>query len=262
MMSAAPAPELPPPYTLVQLGDVDSTNIEAHRRAEDGATHGLVISATSQSAGRGRRGRKWVSTVGNLYFSILLRPGTGISTSMQPGFVMANAIAESIQSILPAGATVQTKWPNDVLVNGKKISGILLEGEMASDSKNMDWVVIGVGINVANHPGAGQGNVISTALLDEGLSESIDAAMGKLLKSIISEFDRGYKQWLNAGFAPVGELWLSRAAGLGGPIEVRLPNETLSGTFNSLDENGALVLGLADGQERLISAGDIFLPTV
>ncbi|MDH5772981.1 MAG: biotin--[acetyl-CoA-carboxylase] ligase [Rhodospirillaceae bacterium] len=258
MTMAASEPELPSSYQLLRLGGVDSTNLEARRQAESGASDKTVIWATSQSAGRGRRGRSWVSPEGNIYFSILLRLNGDVADAMQLGFVIANAIAESLSDFLPSGTKVETKWPNDVLLNGKKISGILMESESANDGKTLKWLIIGVGINVCAHPGTGEGGIITTALIDEGFDFQ-PTSIAYILGDIVHKFDRGLTAWQKGGFAPVRNAWLARAAGLGGEITVRLPNETISGTFKDLNEDGALVLGINNSVERLITAGDVFI---
>ena len=258
MIAPAHAPDIPSPYQLVQLGSVDSTNAEARRRAEDGALGGTVIWATSQSAGRGRRGRDWSSPQGGLYFSVLIRPDYPPATIMQLGFVMANAIAGALKGVLP-DAAVQTKWPNDVMVDGKKISGMLLESESSNDNA-VAWVIIGVGINVETHPSKTEGDFAATSIVCEGGNASI----GEMLSAIITRFDEGFNEWRELGFAPARGAWLGRAYGMGEKIIVRLPNETIPGTFSRLDETGALVLAIDGEQEdRIITAGDVFLsPTV
>ena len=257
MTAPAHAPELPSPYQLVQLGGVDSTNFEARRRAENGAPDSTVIWATSQSAGRGRRGRQWSSPKGGLYFSILIRPEYPAATVMQLGFIMANAIAGAVSSALP-GTAVQTKWPNDVMVGGKKISGILLESESTGDNR-VSWVIIGVGINIETHPDKINSELEATSIAAEGG----DALIEKMLSTIMGRFDAGFNEWQELGFAPVRGAWLERAYGLGKKIIVRLPNETIPGTFKQLDESGALVLAVDGEQEdRIITAGDVFLSPI
>ncbi len=249
------APELPSPYQLVQLAGVDSTNMEARRLAEGGAPDKTVIWASSQSVGRGRRGHSWSSPVGGLYFSILIRPKYPAEQVMQLGFVMANAIADAAEGVLSKTASIQVKWPNDVMVNGNKISGILLESESAGDN-TVQWVIIGVGINIEVHPMGTETELEATSLAVEGA----DASISEMLSAIIKHFDTGVEQWLEHGFAPVREAWLDRAVGLGQPISVRLPNETIPGTFKALDKNGALVMAVEGKQEdRIITAGDVFL---
>lgn len=248
---------LPSPYRLVELDAVDSTNGEARRLAEDGAKDSTLIWAKSQTGGRGRRGRAWASPEGNLYFSILLRPPYPVQSVMQLGFVMANAIADALAVILPRGAFVHTKWPNDVLVEGRKVAGILMEGQSTS-GETFEWVVIGVGINVASHPDASDVETPATSLAAEGVgldSHSVQA----LLDTLAKRFLAGQATWRNLGFGPIRRAWLVRAKGMGGPVTVRLPNETLSGIFAALDEEGALVLHLDDTPNRRITAGDVFL---
>ena len=257
-MMVSAAPYLPPRYNLVSLDQVDSTNLDARRRAENGAPDATIVLAASQNSGRGRRGRVWSSPVGNLYFSIVLRPDYDIANVMQLGFVMANAITECISSVLPNAKTVNTKWPNDVLVSGKKISGILLEGESGNDGKSLEWVIIGVGLNIVSHPGTGEGNVLSTSLADEGYLDGPDS-ISSILGTITHNFDAGMQSWQNDGFTTVRRKWLERAAGVGEKITVRLPNETISGTFKELDQNGALLLAVDGGGERAITAGDVFM---
>ena len=127
------AVHLPSPYRLVQRDEVDSTNAEAKRLAAEGAPDSTIVWARRQTKGRGRRGRTWVSPEGNLYFSILLRPPYPARDVMQLGFVTANAVADALQVAAPRGTFVNVKWPNDVLMEGKKAAGILLEAEPDPD---------------------------------------------------------------------------------------------------------------------------------
>ena len=255
MTAQTHAPELPPPYQLVQLAGVDSTNMEARRRAEGGAPDKTVIWASSQKDGRGRRGRSWSSPEGNLYFSILIRPKYPATEVMQLGFIMANAIADAAEGVLEKTASIQVKWPNDVMVNGKKISGILLESESTGDN-GVRWAIIGVGVNIEAHPARSETELEATSLATEGAKTSIS----EILSAIIRHFDAGIDEWQEHGFAPVRNAWLERAYGIGKQISVRLPNETIPGTFKALDKNGALVMAIDGKQEdRIITAGDVFL---
>ncbi|MCK5546513.1 MAG: biotin--[acetyl-CoA-carboxylase] ligase [Rhodospirillaceae bacterium] len=254
MTAQTHAPELPPPYQLVQLAGVDGTNMEARRRVEDGAPDKTVIWASSQSAGRGRRGRSWSSPVGNLYFSILIRPKYPAAEVMQLGFIMANAIANAVEGVLAKTTSIQVKWPNDVMVNGKKISGILLESESSGDN-TVQWAIIGVGVNIESQPSKTEGDFAATSIASEGG----DASIGEMLSATIRHFDAGIDEWREHGFAPVRKAWLERAYGIGKKINVRLPNETIPGTFKALDKNGALVMVVDSKQEdRIITAGDVF----
>lgn len=259
-MTAASSLQLPSPYTLVELECVDSTNAEARRLAEQGATDCTVVWAKRQTAGRGRRGRAWVSAPGNLYFSILLRMPYPMDVMTQLGFVAANAVADAVQVAAPRGTFVNVKWPNDVLVEGKKISGILMEGEPDPESGQFKWLILGIGVNVASHPVVEDGAYPATSLAAQGVSGE-GLALAPLLDTLAKRFLAGLATWRNLGFGPIRRHWLARAKGVGGPVTVRLPNETLQGVFGALDENGALVLHLDGRPNRVITAGDVFIPT-
>ena len=145
------APQLASFYRLVALDEIDSTNAEAQRRAAEGAPAGTLIRAVRQTAGRGRRGRAWQSPPGNLAFSLLLRPAMKAATAATLGFVAGLAVAEAIDGLLPAGRSSRLKWPNDLLVDGRKLAGILLEAA-AGGSGPVDHLVVGVGVNIVAHP--------------------------------------------------------------------------------------------------------------
>lgn len=241
---------LPPPYRLVAYDSIGSTNDEAKRLAREGAAEGLVVSARRQSAGRGRRGRSWVSPEGNLYASLVLRPRAAAAATAQLGFVAALGIADAVAELAP-GIALGCKWPNDVLANGKKLSGILLEAEMAA-GEQPDFVVLGIGINLVSSPR--ETSYPATSLAEEGINAVAPEAM---LAAFVAHFAGWLARWRDAGFAPVREAWRQRAVGLGKTIEVRLAHDTIAGRFVDLDGEGALVLGLAEGDRR-IAAGDIF----
>jgi len=250
--------ELPCPYRLVELDCVDSTNVEAKRLAEEGCADYTVVWAKRQTQGRGRRGREWVSKPGNLYFSVVLRPPRPMADVVQLSFVAANALADTIARITPPGIVINVKWPNDVLVDGKKISGILMEGDTEPGSDHFKWVVLGIGVNVASHPLVHETASASTSLAAQGVQgEGLN--IGTLLEVLSKEFLAGLEVWDTLGFAPVRHQWLLRAKGIGGSVRVRLPNETLYGTFSTLDESGALVLQKDGKPDRRITAGDVFI---
>jgi BirA family biotin operon repressor/biotin-[acetyl-CoA-carboxylase] ligase len=244
---------LPIPFKLITYDSVGSTNEEAKRFAMDGAPEGIVVWAKDQSSGIGRRGRKWVSSEGNLYFSILLRPECLAFKAMQLNFVTSLCIAEEVAHVLPRSAFINCKWPNDVLVEGRKISGILLESQTNS-LRGMDWLVIGVGLNIKSFPEDVE--FPATSLIHEGAKKDLSAEV--ILKSFSHSFLKSYMTWKKLGFEPVRRRWLRRAAGLGKEIIVRLERETLTGEFKALDKDGALIL-LHNGEERRITAGDVFV---
>lgn len=248
------APRLSRFYSLVAHERLDSTNEEAKRLAAAGAASGTLVWAGEQLAGRGRRGRGWISPPGNLYLSLLLRPACDPARACQLNFVAAVALAEAVSCQFASGTPVTLKWPNDVLVRGAKVSGILIEAAAALD-RSIDWLVIGVGVNVASHPP--DTPYPATHLRREGVDGVTVAA---LLEAFAGRFQPWYESWGRQGFGPVRAHWLTHARGLGEPIEVRLERETLRGRFSDLDETGALMLDMPDGVCRQITTGDLFFP--
>jgi BirA family biotin operon repressor/biotin-[acetyl-CoA-carboxylase] ligase len=236
---------------ILQLPVTTSTNDNAKRAAEAGEPEGLVIHALCQTAGRGRQGREWESAEGNLYASLLLRPRCSPQEAGFYSFVAALAVYDAVRDFLPQ-ADVQTKWPNDVLVGGKKISGILLEAAPI-DNGMVDWLVIGIGINVLNHPS--NGLYPATSLAAEASSQ---VSVQTVLETLLQHFEKWQMALKNGGFEPIRTAWLARAKT--GPIVARLPHETINGDFEGLDERGSLILRLDDGSKKAISAADVFFP--
>lgn len=244
---------LPSPFRLLAFDSIDSTNEEAKRLALADEDDGAVVWARSQSAGRGRRGRSWQSIEGNLYCSILLRPNCHAQRALQLSFVAALAMADAVAAVMPKGTFVHCKWPNDVLVEGHKVAGILLESQAVALG-GMDWLVIGAGLNISHFPEDVE--YPATSLLAQG---AIGIKPEDMLESFTRRILTGMVTWRNMGFEPVRRAWLRRAAGIGKEITVRLERETLTGIFKTLDKDGALIL-LQDGIEKRITAGDVFVP--
>ena len=248
-MSDEPPP-LPPPFELLRFDAVGSTSDEAKRLARAGVAEGLIVTAGEQTAGRGRRGRAWVSPSGNLYMSILLRPRCRVATAAQLGFVAALGLSAAMAELAP-GIGFACKWPNDVMANNKKLAGILLETEMIAGDVP-DFVVIGIGVNLTTSPR--DVTYPTTSLAEEGCA---DIAPLTALAAFVRHFAPWHECWRDAGFAAVREAWLTRATGFGEPIRVRLERDTLDGRFADLDADGALLLDLPGGTRR-IAAGEIF----
>lgn len=236
-------------WQTVALDACDSTNDEARRLAAEGAPDGTVVWARRQLAGRGRRGRSWVSPEGNLHASLILRPAMPPADAARLSFVAALAVGEVVAGHVDGRATL--KWPNDVLVAGRKISGILLESEGAREGR-VDWVVLGVGINVRHHPPDTERP--ATSLAAEGAGELTAEAT---LAQFLDRFRVWYDRYRIGGFAPIRAGWLNAAEGLGGDVSVRLANESFAGRFVDLDEEGALVVETGAGLRR-VTAGDVF----
>jgi BirA family biotin operon repressor/biotin-[acetyl-CoA-carboxylase] ligase len=170
---------------------------------------------------------------------------------MQMSFVAATAVADTVDDVVAASTKVECKWPNDVLIDGRKVAGILLESS-AGHGLVPDWLVVGVGVNVAHHPPDAE--FPATSLRDAGCR---DLDVAGMLASFCRHFDGWYGAWSADGFGPVREAWLRRARGVGGPLTVRLERETIAGTFRGMDAHGALILEAAEGTRR-ITSGDVF----
>ncbi|ARJ65784.1 biotin--[acetyl-CoA-carboxylase] ligase [Magnetospirillum sp. ME-1] len=241
---------LPAPFSHVGLDSVGSTNDEARRRVEDGtAADLLVVTAKRQSAGRGRRGRTWESPEGNLHASFTLRIRPPLSEAAQIGFVAALSLAEALDELVP-GHDVRCKWPNDVLMDGRKVAGMLLES--AGDG----WLVLGIGVDVATRPAPGETLYATLSLAELGYGG--DTA--DVLSGLCRHFGPWLARWRAEGFAPIRSAWLGRARGLGEAAVVRLEAETLTGVFAGLDEEGGMLLDQGDAGIRRVLAGDVFFP--
>jgi BirA family biotin operon repressor/biotin-[acetyl-CoA-carboxylase] ligase len=242
---------VPSAYHLIALDDVDSTNSEARRQAEAGAPDGTLITAKRQSAGRGRRGRAWQSPAGNLYMSLLLRPDRPVSEVVAYSFIAIVALGDAIASLVPPMVALTYKWPNDLLVHDRKCAGVLLESATGGGDR-LDWLVIGIGVNLVNHPD--DLPYPATDLEFEGAGviapETVTAAFAR-------QFLRWSDRWRSAGFAEIRRAWLARAHGIGGPIVVRFQNDEVRGTFQDIDEHGHLLLE-RDGQVTAFSSGELF----
>jgi BirA family transcriptional regulator, biotin operon repressor / biotin---[acetyl-CoA-carboxylase] ligase len=231
---------------------VGSTNDEARHRFEAGATGPLWIAARRQFAGRGREHRPWSTEPGNLAATLLL-PFRGMpAEAARLGFPSALAVAELFDHFAP-GVSVTLKWPNDVLLSGRKASGILLENFGPGPDGRLA-IAIGIGINLSSHPGADETRWPATAIAAEtGSAPAFDVALTILAERMA--------RWLDIlerrGFEAVRGAWLARADRLGEIIDARLSRGTLTGRFSAIDADGALVLETADGMRR-IAAGDVF----
>ena len=243
-------PRLPQGYRLVSFDSTGSTNDEAKRLARGAAPEGTLVWALEQTAGRGRRGRVWVSPRGNLYASLIVRPDCPAGRAAQLGFVTALALGDALRAKLPVIQGLSYKWPNDVLMHGRKLAGILLESETGAGGE-LAFVVIGVGVNLVSSPP--EVEFSATSASEEGFDPPSSAA---LLEEFTKHFRSWLKRWRMTGFAPVRTAWLAGATPLGELIRVRLESGTLCGRFVDIDHEGALLLETAS-ERRRISVGEI-----
>lgn len=213
----------------------------------------LWVTAERQLQGKGSRGRVWVSEAGNFYGSLLLRDAGNLDRLHTLTFVVSLAIRDAIYGLNGAQFTkITLKWPNDVLLNGKKTSGILLESHEANGAR---YCVIGMGVNIAHHPD--ETLHPATHLAKEGIvadREVFFAALSNAIEKRLVQWSRG------DGFESIRQDWLKAAHGIGLRMETKLPGATtpVCGTFRGIDDNGLLILAGAGGREQRVSVADIF----
>ena len=234
---------------LVFFQEIPSTMDEAARLAREGAADGTVVVAETQTAGRGRFGRNWVSTGGNIYMSVVFRP----SLEALPFLSLLAGVA-TVQTIRKTtGLSPKIKWPNDVMLDGKKVSGILVESVMEGEA--VCYAVLGIGLNVALDP--------SRSEETSGIATSLEAATKKpmvreeVLRQLLQDLDSLYLK-LGQGQTPL-EPWRAMLETLGQRVQVSWRNETFSGLAEGIDHLGNLQLRLEDGQLITMTAGDVTL---
>jgi BirA family transcriptional regulator, biotin operon repressor / biotin---[acetyl-CoA-carboxylase] ligase len=238
-------------YRLLNYATVASTNAEALGLARRGERGPLWITAQQQTAGRGRRGNAWSSPSGNLYATLLLHDPAPAEHAPELSFVTALALHDAVGECAPALRHALTlKWPNDLLLGGAKVAGILIESERVDEKLT---VVIGIGVNCEHHPADTPYPATNLALADANISaETLFAALSGTMVERLTQWHRG------SGFAAVRADWVARAAGFGVDMRVRLPDRELLGRGETLDDQGRLLLRLADGSVQAIAAGEVF----
>ncbi|MEO6379828.1 MAG: biotin--[acetyl-CoA-carboxylase] ligase [Caulobacteraceae bacterium] len=241
-------------YPVLTFASLDSTNNEARRRAEAGEGGPLWITTAEQTAGKGRRGRQWSLGPGDLAATLLIT--TSRPEPAQVSFVAALAVGDLVRGYVPP-SLVAYKWPNDVLLDGGKVSGILIESGRAPAGGL--WLGVGIGVNLVNQPGDVERPAAAIAShLRHGapVPPSAEDALEQLSRS----FARWFGLWEADGFAPIREAWLAGATGIGKPCVARLDRETVQGVAEGLDMDGVLIMRLEGGELRRIAAGDVFFP--
>lgn len=235
---------------VVRFDTVGSTNQEALAQA-GGLAPGWFV-AERQTLGRGRRGRPWTSEPGNLYASLLLVDAGPPAQQPELCFVAALALYDAVRAITGIDPLrIGLKWPNDVMIDGAKLAGILLEGAVGPGGRAA--TVIGFGVNCAHHPA--DTPYPTTDLSAAGYPSdppAMLAALDAAMRERLDEWDRG------RGFLRTREAWLQRASGLGRAATVRTGGREVEGVFEALDFSGAMVLRRADGVRETFSAGDVF----
>ena len=249
MVSARPAA-----YPVLRFASLDSTNNEARRRAEAGEVGPLWITTAEQTAGKGRRGRGWSLGPGDLAATLLTT--TTRPEAAQVSFIAALAVGDLVRAYVPPSLVVY-KWPNDVLLDGGKVSGILIESGRAASGGL--WLGVGIGVNLAHQPNdverpaAAIANHLRHGVVAPPIAE-------EALEDLSRSFARWFALWEAKGFAPIREAWMASAPGIGKPCVARLDRETVQGVAEGLDMDGVLLMRLDDGGLRRIAAGDVFFP--
>lgn len=237
-------------WKIENFAVLTSTQDEVKSRAlEDAADEGLVVQALTQSAGRGRQGNEWTSPMGNLYMSVLLRPLCTADLAGQISFIVALAVSAAMDEFMAAGHQKTLKWPNDILIDGKKVAGILLESEL-SPKGLVGHLAIGIGVNVLSAP---EGRV---ALRDVAGENRL--AVHPFRDRILHHLDVYYTAWKAEGFAPIRKAWLAQAHAIGQKLTARLPNREEKGIFVDIDEAGGLILEISENKQIVIRAGEIY----
>jgi len=240
----------PSDHKCIVLDKVDSTMAEAARRAAD-LHHPTWIMAHEQTASRGRRGRAWENPKGNLSATLLMKPLCTAPVAAQRSFVAANALMEAL-SIYIDRRKVTLKWPNDILINGGKAAGILLES--SGRGPFVDWLAIGIGVNLSYAPTVPDAAFPPASVAGEG-GEPVRPE--DFLVTLATAFATQEKKLDSMGFTRIREDWLKYAAKLGDTITARTTTETIEGLFDTIDKDGNLVLITAKGP-RAIPAADVY----
>jgi BirA family biotin operon repressor/biotin-[acetyl-CoA-carboxylase] ligase len=245
-------------FTIYHFNKLDSTNKYA---LESAATkkkfdHEIILS-DSQNSGMGRNGRSWSSPAGNLYFSLILQPNIMADKIPQLSFVAITALRLAVERIfaeqkLPTNV-IENKWPNDLLIDKKKVAGILLESKI--NQNFCEFVIIGIGLNLVSSP---ENTIFPASSLKKfGIGLSVPIA----LKKFLDEFENLYQNWLDFGFAGTHNLWLKQAYNFKKNIVVKNDSKQIEGIFNDLDLDGSLILESKNGMLK-ISAGDLLKPVL
>jgi len=233
--------------------EVDSTNKWAKELATYGADEGTVAIAETQTKGRGRLDREWISPTGGLWFSLILRPNLSPTEAVKLTLVAGLAVAKVLREMFDL--KTETKWPNDVLVNGRKICGVLTE--MNTRGETVDFVVVGVGVNV----NFDVENVFPEQL--KKVATSLEKEVGRkvklenLFRALLERLENLYELFIKEGFNPILEGWKNYAGFLGCKVEVSSPIGKMSGLALDVDPEGALVLRLEDGTVKRVFVGDV-----
>jgi BirA family biotin operon repressor/biotin-[acetyl-CoA-carboxylase] ligase len=238
---------------IIHYHETDSTNTRAHQCALDGCPEGTVITADSQSKGRGREDRVWHSPHGTgIYMSVVLFPRISLKDLPRITLVAAVAVAEALKSA--ARVRAEIKWPNDLLLNNRKICGILTEHCSLGNEKNA--VIVGIGINVNT-----SADMLPPDIADIASSLFIETKEKfprlEIIKSVIEYFDRYYGIFINGGFESILDIWKDYSTIIGRKILVKQRDTSITGTVLDVNRDGALLLKIDNGVIQTIYSGEV-----
>lgn len=241
-------------YNTLIYDQIDSTNDEAKRIAIHNSQHETLIWSYIQTKGRGRKDNVWNSGPNDLTFSILLYPKCTPKQSIDLVFLSGICMLQAIEEHVKEGLHLELKWPNDILLNGKKICGILLETSLkASNPEEINWLVVGIGVNNVSHPQLDK-QITATNLLSEGYNILPD----QLLSTFMQNFHYHINNWYSNGFLEYRKIWLKHAYRLGHQVSIRQADTTVvQGKFVDLDSEGMLVIEEKNGKLHHITSGEI-----
>ena len=240
-------------YLIHQFDEVESTNDLAFSLAENKQIFAnQIIVSNKQNKGRGRLNRNWESPIGNLYFSLTLQPKIAIEKTSQISFVAVCALQIAVEKIFQQQnivVKIQNKWPNDLLIDQKKVAGILLESKISN--KICDFVILGIGVNINSNP-------TQTLFPSTNIKKFFcEISASKMLEFFLEEFEDLYENWLNFGFKNIRNLWHKNAYNLNSQIRINLGNSYAEGIFQEIDEEGNLVIKNHNNETKKISFGDV-----
>ncbi len=241
-------------FDILIFNKIDSTNEEAKRLLDsDHVSSNTLIWAETQTNGKGRLSRIWHSNPGNLTFSLIFKNDAEFDFSSLPiiPFLSAVALGEVICENFNVEEKISYKWPNDVLFSGKKLAGILSESSIDHQHKTLNWLIMGMGVNIFSHPT--QTSYPATNLFAEGITISSDDLLDKYIQKFLSL----KSQYYEFGFGIICEKWLNKAAFIGEIIQVSRKDEQLTGKFWGIDKQCNIKLELPNGQIEIIQYGDI-----
>lgn len=238
---------------ITVFGETDSTNLQAKAMAAQGAAEGTVVVADTQTRGRGRRGRTWFSPPGqSIYASIILRPP--MAPAQAPQITLMTAVALARTLIETAGLEATIKWPNDILIHGRKIAGILTE--ISTEMDQVDYVVVGLGINV-HTPQEAMPDEIAQIATSVSIENGTSVTRTELLCALLQQFETCYRQLVRDGFIPIMDQWRRMTDIIGQRVYVDVLNTRHTGVVHAVDDDGVLILKDDKGPMRRIFSGDV-----